>query len=90
MATFPDNVGVELPSGEWQVDIWSTGGAGTAALEFAADATNYRTVDVSSQYSGTGSGGFTIKVGAPVASESVPLWRVNVGGDAVASYFKIS
>lgn len=87
MTAITDDVATFLTAGEYQFDIYSSGGAGTLALEFSADGTNYRTVDVSSQYSGTGSGGFILTVGED--QEGASRWKVQITGDTVANYFPV-
>lgn len=76
-----------LESAQYQFDIYSSGGAGTMALTFAADGTNYRTVDVSAEYSGTGSGGFVLTAGQD--DSQTAKWQVTLTGDAVCNYFRV-
>lgn len=84
MTALATNTAIFLSDGDYQLDFYSSGGAGTGLLAFAADGTNFRTIADSSF---TGSGGFIFTVGYD--ETAVSRWKVTLTGDTVCEYFKL-
>jgi len=85
MASLATDTAVFLSAGDYQFDFYSSGGAGTAKLQVAADGTNYADVADSSF---TGSGQFILTAGEDLTRTM--RWKVILTGDSVCNYFKVA
>jgi hypothetical protein len=84
MQTLASATPISLSGGDYQLDFYSSGGAGTGLLAFAADGTNFRTIANSSF---TGSGGFIFTVCEDPTQ--ISKWKVTLTGDTVCKYSKV-
>jgi len=73
-----------LSGGDYQLDFYSAGGAGTGVLQYAADGSNFRDIADSSF---TGSGGGIFTVGEDPSQ--ITRWKVTLTGDMVCKYNKV-
>jgi hypothetical protein len=84
MADFKTAAPVFLAGGDYQLDFKSAGGAGTGVLQYAADGTNFRSIE-DSTFTGDGGGIFTVGEDP----SGISRWQVVLTGDTVCKYFKV-